>query len=81
MPEPAPPPVPGFPMTDLEGEFMGPSAQTVRSALLARFAALQARIQEDMKTGLTPAEFAQARAIGIALAAAKEIVLVFPASA
>jgi len=34
-----------------------------------------------MKTGLTPAEFAQARAIGIALAAAKEIVLVFPASA
>jgi hypothetical protein len=78
---PAPDPVPAFAMTDLEAELMGPSAQAVRAALLERFGALQARIQQDMKAGLATAEFSRAGAMGLALAAAKEIVLLFPAKA
>jgi hypothetical protein len=37
---------------------------------------LQARIRETMDAGLAPAEFARAQAIGNALAAAKEVVLI-----
>jgi len=76
-PEP-PPPVPAFGMTDLEEELRGPGAQAVRSALVARLGALQERIQEEMKTGMAPEDFARAKAIATALAAAKEVVLIVP---
>lgn len=77
MAAPEPPFVPGFAMTDLEAELMGPGAQAIRDALLARFGALQACIRETMNAGLAPAEFARAQAIDNALAAAKEVVLIF----
>ncbi|MEN3386708.1 MAG: Type secretion system, cytoplasmic component of needle [Hyphomicrobiales bacterium] len=76
MAAPEPPLVPSFPMTDLEAELMAPGAQAVQAALVARFEALQARIRETMDAGLAPAEFARAQAIGNALAAAKEVVLI-----
>lgn len=67
-----------FRMTDLEERLASPEGAAVQSDILNKLGATGDGIARKIKLGLPPDEFQKAQAVYQALAAAHEIVSIFP---
>jgi hypothetical protein len=66
-----------FGMTEIEERLRGPSGEEDRAAILEIFEKSRAALQEGLDRGLPSEEFARAKSILTALAAARAIVVAF----
>ena len=64
-------------MTDIEDRLRGPDGEAYRQELLNSLTNLDEKLTSRMAPGLAPDEFERARLLRLAVASAKEIVLVF----
>ena len=64
-----------FGMTDLEDRLWAEDGQEVRRAVVARLDALLGRVSAEIDAGLTPSQYASADLIRIALATARDVML------
>ncbi len=67
-----------FGITDLEEALRGPEGAALQAQLAARLEALGQAQAEAMRGGLAPEAYEEARRLGEALAAARDVVIRFP---
>lgn len=65
-------------MTDLEERLRSAEGSSIKSDVIARLSLLEARIDQSVRDGLPPADFAKAGPVLDGLRAARDLVAHFP---